>query len=68
MEGFFGTLEALPLLLRDFTPLKKLDEAQKRLRHWYSDHWLPERLRYLSRWQTRREAACPRGCCMSTIQ
>jgi putative transposase len=68
IERFFRTLKEQLLWVRDFTTLEELAEALEEFRQRYNDHWLVERLSFQSPRQARREAACPRGCCMSTIQ
>jgi hypothetical protein len=68
IERFFRTLKEQLLWVRDFTTLEDLAEALEEFRQRYNDHWLVERLRLQSPRQARREAACPRGCCMTIMR
>jgi putative transposase len=68
IERFFRTLKEQLFWVRDFTTLEELAEAPEEFRQRYNDHWLLERLSFQSPRQARREAACPRGCCMMIIK
>ena len=68
IERFYRTLKEQLLWVRDFTTLEELAEALEEFRQRYKNHWLPERLSLQSPRQARREAACPRGCCMMIIK
>jgi hypothetical protein len=43
--------------VKDFTTLEELAGALEEFRQRYKNHWLPERLRFQSPRQARREAA-----------
>jgi len=68
IERFFRTLKEQLLWVRDFTALEDLPGALEEFRQRYNDHWLVERLSFQPPRQARREAACPRGCCMMIIK
>ena len=68
IERFFRTLEEQLLWVPDFAALDELAGALEEFRQRYNDHWLLERLTFQSPRQARREAACPRGRCMTKIK
>ena len=67
-KRFFRTLKEQLLWVRDFTTLEELAAALEEFRQRCNDHWLVERLSFQSPQQARREAACPRGCCMRAVK
>jgi putative transposase len=67
-KRFFRTLEEQLLRVRDFATLEGLAAALEEFRQRCNDHWLVERLSFQSPQQARREAACPRGCCMRAVK